>query len=426
MFKKRNVNNVEKPLSSTREISKNSTRRTRNHSDLQKIIQSSNSSKQSVLPKKISGIYQNDYNILWVHRVIMDSFANERKNIDKYKRKILEHEKILENAITIISKNRIKGLIQNERDKIENILNNTKEKEYLSLVSDILQEYKSTQPECRVIKFGSEEKEEEVDDDILETRLLLIAKYLDIAKDYYDIDVRRVVKQSNICNICESDLDEVGTETESGIECACGYEYILYTSKSVYKDTSRLESNRSSVNYLDRENFEKAIDNFGCKQEDKIPKSLYEAVDNHMKSYGMMSSEEIRQMPLNEDGSRGNTSMTLLCSVLKSVGYPEYYKDHRLILHNLWGWEKKDISHIKDVLMCDYDKTQKVFNSLKKDRSSSINVQYRLFRHLQANGYPCTIDDFRVSATPNILDSHDAIWSLMCKGCNYPLILKRR
>lgn len=377
------------------------------------------------IPSKIEGKYNSDFNILWIHRVIVSHFNIQKKRLPRSIQNLEYEKELYEKATTIIDKNSIRKTINELEKHIYEISNDKKKNEYLEKVTDYLREYQKLRPQHRVVYFGKKKKiEEDEDDETVKNRVILISNYIDIAGEYYDIDVRRVKTKNSLCQVCGADIAKVGVDNDGVLECICGYEYVTYSKESMYKDTARLESTRSDGNYQDRENFEKAIDNFGCKQEDNLPQGLEDAINSYMTSYGFLSAEEIRKLPLNKDGSRGNTSIELLTTILKSTGYSEYYDNVRLILYKIWGWEKKDISHLKEILMADYDKTQRVYVTIEKDRKSSLNSQYRLFRHLQANNYPCTIDDFRVVRTPSILNEHDKLWSIMCKETKYPLILK--
>ena len=387
----------------------------------------------SEIPDNINVKYSTDFNILWVHKVISTHYSMQHKKMSRLEKELELKTMLMEKAITEIDRFDIKRKINKIEDEIDDIKNQHSWKKYNEESKEYIESYKEIRPTHKVVRFGKNETGDAEEEDMLNLRLYIIGKYLDVAKKYYPIDVRIETKYNPNCPVCSGDLEELGIESDGVLQCVCGYEQILYSKESIYKDTTRVESNRSDNNYQDRDNFEKAIMKYQGKQENNLPSSMFVDLDKYCRSYGFPTSDEVKNMPLNVDGSRGSwmnpdgtsgrTSREFLFKALKETGYADYYDDERLILYLYWNWPRPNISNLEEKLMDDYDLTQAAYIKIPKTRKSSPNTQYRLFRHLQANGHKCTIDDFRVVKTPDILQEHNNLWKTMCTMTNYPLIL---
>ena len=135
----------------------------------------------------------------------------------------------------------------------------------------------------------------------------------------------------------------------------------------------------------------------------------------------------ICELPMNEDGTRGDTSKDLMYSALHDVVLAQYYEDVNLICHVYWGWKLQDVGHLEDAIMTDYDRSQMIFEQHKGSRKSCLNTQYRLWRHLARRGHPCKSKDFKIVKTPEIVDFHESMWKIICRELNWdepePLIV---
>ena len=237
------------------------------------------------------------------------------------------------------------------------------------------------------------------------------------------------MNEANICSHCNFKLDDINTDLdETGVSVCpnCMVERISVVRSRFYQDNTR--TNNSGNNYEDRANFEKVVMRYQGKQPDKPPPELYTTLRNHFEknelpkmdlhdngTYQYISSEYIKNhISLNEDGEKEGTSRSLMYKALKDTGNSNYYDHINLILHEIWGWELPDINHLEDMIMDDYDKSQRVYEVLPKDRKSSLNSQFRLFKHLRRLGYHCKSRDFRIPTTHDILEFHENIWAKIC------------
>lgn len=168
----------------------------------------------------------------------------------------------------------------------------------------------------------------------------------------------------------------------------------------------------SSYVYEERENFKKTIERFQGKQKIKFPKDMFQKLDEYFRSYGLPTGEEVRNKKLKLDKE-------LLLRALSEKKFNKYYEDINLISNMYWGYELPDISHIENKLLEDYDKFNEVYRRIKKDRKSSLNTQFLLYKLLKRNGYPCSKSDFKLMKTHDIIEYHEEIYKRVCKELNW-------
>jgi hypothetical protein len=190
---------------------------------------------------------------------------------------------------------------------------------------------------------------------------------------------------------------------------------IIYCSNCYFEispEISLYSINRNNVYntyaYEERENFKKAMIRFQGKQKVKFPKDFFEKLDEYFVSYGFPKGEEVRQKKMRPDKE-------LLLKALSEKKFNKYYEDINLICNIYWGFELPDISHIENKLLEDYEKFNEAYKRLKKERKSSLNIQFLLYKLLKRNGFPCTKSDFKLMKTADILEYHERIYQEVCK-----------
>lgn len=213
-----------------------------------------------------------------------------------------------------------------------------------------------------------------------------VDEFITIAKKYANVNV---IYSDNVCMKCLSI-----------VECNC----------------VQSSQKKPKTDYEDEGNFMKSIARYQGKQSRKIDfVTLKKELDLYFSQYGFPIGDEIKKLDFNEDQrTKGKTNITKMINALSKLKRPNLYEDVNLICHEYWGWNLPDISFIVDKLIEDYRKTQKVYISLSKTRKSCLNLQYRLFKHLQALEVPVKKEDFRIPTTDNILVYHDSLWEQMC------------
>jgi hypothetical protein len=192
---------------------------------------------------------------------------------------------------------------------------------------------------------------------------------------------------------------------------------------------SKDNSNSSGSNNV----VDESIDNFirafiryqGLQPRDHITQELFDQLDQYFIQNGRPIGENIRKLPLNKRGKRGDTNHKMLWTALSHINRSELYEDTNLIGHLYWGWTLNNIMHHKETIIAHYIKTQKVFYQIPQEergRTSSLGTQFRLWRHLQLVGHECYQDEFKIAENAESMRTHNRLWALMCEGSNDPSI----
>lgn len=379
------------------------------------------------VPNKIMGTYTEDYNILHVDEIIHKKLTQEKYTHLTYlksKYKSLENESSLPQTYLMREKT-FRSMMQIQ-EEIEEIETGTKIRTYISRVADILSEYKKYNGKVKTISFGiEEEKYKDIDDD-LRYRIYLIDSYLDIASKYIHVDVIRINNRpSDICIGCGASLIKVAINEGGTIRCPnedCQIEHHSVILSKLSKDGPRLNINSSSEDES-IDNFMKAFVRYQGLQPDRPDESLYEELDAYFSRNGRPSSKEIRNLPLNSRGERGDTNHAMLWDALSKIGRPQYYEDVNLIGNIYWEWTLPDVMHLKERIIDKYNKTQRVYYRIpvkERCRNSSLGTQLRLWLHLQLEGHECYMDQFKIAENLESLRNQKALWKLMCEGANDP------
>lgn len=356
-------------------------------------------------------VYTNNYNILRIHSVILALLEEELKNLSKLENELNIYKEKLKKPLFYNDKKKVKKKIRELCDNIEEIKNKRRMDEYMELSSPLIQKYKnSSSIKKRVFGEEVDESDESIDYD----KIKIIEDYLILAKRYVPIDIMRVQKNIVKCFVCGYNLSNIrGYQIE--ICPSCSTEISAGYSFSVGEAVNTKDSR-------DLVNFKKVLKRYQGKQPDVIPENLYKDLDHYFESRGLLIGEEVRKLPLNSRGKRGDTNHQMLYEALAHTKHTDHYEDANLIGNKYWGWQLKNIPpHIEKMIINDYKKTQAVYTSdTEKERSSSLGTQYRLFKHLELRGIDCHIDEFKIADNEESIRFHETTWEKMCRGSNDP------
>lgn len=373
------------------------------------------------LPDRIEGTYVYDYNILYIHNILMKKFEQDKKNnLITIKNFIQLEEVKIKTCQTLIERKKSKKLLEQYRDEIQKLQSDYYKNNYLTKAEKYLQTYKKLGPISRVVSFVSNNKGGKIvapeNEKKQKKRHSIIFDYLEICRKYISIDLIRDIPNSDCCPGCGVKReDNPSIENESGSVCPnCYLETINIIRQPFFTDGTRVNNSRN--NYEDRINFEKVLSRYQGKQNNKPPKELYQKLDIWFLENNLHSSEYYKNLPLVE-GKKEGTTRTLMYKALGDIGCSGYYDDINLIMNVFLGWELPDVSHLEDKIMRDYDLYQIVYEEVldKEGRKSSLNSQWRLYKHLRLLGWECKRKDFKIPTTPNILEYHVRKWKEGCK-----------
>lgn len=387
--------------------------------------------------KKIEGTYKFDFNINSIHNIILNKFDNQKINeIYEIKKKLKQEKENSTSFQTIIERKKTLKTINELQKILDDILSNKLFNEYIEKIKPLIDDYNIIGSLSKIVSFAKNKRNNDIKTELPEDKNVqykrqdIITDFLEIARKYVDIDIVRDMYESDKCKICNLDIDENYETDEFGVSrCHCGYEKSTIVRSPFCKDTTRVNNSRS--NYEDRKNFYKAILRYQGKQPDKPPNELYIVLDKYFYKHQkpkikldskldskpvFVSPKYIRNnLKLNDEGEKEGTSRWLMNKALKETGNSTYYDHINIILHIFWGWKLDDISHLEDVLMKDYDKLQPIYESIDKDRKSSLNGQFKLYKQLKERNHSCNAKNFKMPTTPDIVEFNNIIWSKMKK-----------
>lgn len=380
-------------------------------------------------PKAITGRYVKDFNILRAHAVILARFAHRRARLPEYRARLAAlRARERGEPLRAIDYMKLKDDIARLEAKIRRVEADADAKSYTKQAEPLIEAYRSLGVLIRTVSAG--EAGPAPEDPRGRERIVIIERYLRLAAQWIRVDVVRENPDRDRCEACGEAYDDAHVETRGTLSClGCGREKPHLVASSQSKESTKTSASQRN-DYDDRENFLKAFYRYQGLQPKQIPPALYAALDRHFRpksdAAGALGPDlrgaAVRALPLQVDGRRGGTTHDMLYAALAETGFSDFYEDANLIGHEYWGWELPKVLHLKDIIMEDYRQTQNVYRTIPKDRSSSLGVPYRLFKHLQLRGWPCSMSEFRIAENRESLDEQENLWRMMCEGANNPSI----
>ena len=371
------------------------------------------------IPDIIQGSYKYDYNILDIHNLLIRKFQVQKdRKLYKLEKKLVKQQKKIKGRQNVIDRKISRKKISILENEIENVENDQDFKEYITASKPIVEQYRKIGPLSKIVSFVKDSKnvaEETVENKEQQmNRYSIIFDYLEVARKYININIYREVVASTCsgCGLAWSD-ETCQTYDQGIVVCNCGYERYSVFISPFCKDMTRVNTTRN--NYDDKENFRKVVNRFQGKEANPPGLELYDRLDDYFRRIGFPTSDIIKEYPLNKEGRKKGTNKSLIYEALKEINYTDQYDHVNLICHIYWGWKLHDLSHLEDQIMADYETSQNMVVNLTKDRKSSLNSQFRLYKHLKRLDYDCKEDDFKIPTTPDIREYHEIVWDKLCK-----------
>ncbi|AYV86153.1 MAG: hypothetical protein Solumvirus1_28 [Solumvirus sp.] len=365
-------------------------------------------------PTKLVGEYINDYNIIYADTIITYNLTNEKNLVlPKLTKELNDEELKSKGAQTVRERKNTLLSIDKIKKEIERVSSETHLKEYKKEVSPILEEYSKIGPFYKKKVFGSLEVPV---DQYATKRLDLVEKFVTIAKKYIEVELVFRVKQEHLCK-CGYILTNVFINDDGAQICPeCGYCSYFPQFNASSLDADTLSGNKNKDEYDNWDNLYKAFLRFQGKQVNKISEKILESLDKYFRNKKLLVRDDVGSTQLDNKGRRKGTTLQMMITALKETQNVSYYEDANLICKLYWQWELPDLSHLESKIRSDYTKTQEVFNSIPKERTSNPSTQYRLYKHLQLAGVDCNQQDFKMPTMRNVIEAHDEMWKIMCAG----------
>jgi len=375
----------------------------------------------------ISGLYNNDYDIVKLHHQICKHLESEKDSVVKRLRnksnllslRTNKPQSVIDRRSDVNEKNRIEK-------QIEEILSGNRLTHYHNMADPIINKYRTYPSSVKILSFDeitkSSNTENLVDtlDPIIQQKVRCIEEFFVIARKYINISVRRNYNHDhNTCECCGESLTDAIIYNGMQICAVCDTEVpILITSKNetdVKRVTPTLNSKDESAH-----NFFKSLDRDQGKKSVKVEPELFLLLDEYFSRRKPDNSRAVvLNQPLNEYGFRGDTTPEMMWSAVGALKYQQHYENYMILGHLYWNWTLPDYSPYMAQLEREYAITQEVFYNIPVEerlRSSSLGTELRKFLHLQRVGHPCKMEHFKIASNVNSRKIQKRIWDMMLEG----------
>src|SRR5581483_502541 len=264
--------------------------------------------------KKISMTYTDDLNLFHLKSQICLALKAEQ---EERLRNLVDELSNLKNKI-----NQCKFLI--EKKAIEKNINETEQEinklqqklpNYVKESEPLLKQYQQYGPSKKILSFRSNRNNKSSNEILISAKTKLIHEFIQLAEKYIDLHIVRELNIGNSCPGCNADLTDVEPLDESGLIICPNCKYEKYTFiKQIVETTA---SSNSSLDTL-----YKSLMKFLCKHPTSLPPNMFKDLDKYFISYGLpYTSKEVKALPLNENGTRGDTTREIMLRALKDKGY---------------------------------------------------------------------------------------------------------
>lgn len=385
----------------------------------------------NTVPDKIFEVFHHDYDIRYIHDVIISKLILTRSSeIDRLRLELYRLNIAKDGYQTVIDRNKTLKKIKECESRLAELTNGDHVHKYIEKAKPYLEKYENLRPKSNAIVFTINGITDCRQDENRIERLMVIRDFTKLARKYMEIDLINADTQSDdtTCVGCGSDIKTVELDQHGIKRCPyCMVEQPGMMLAKSSKDGDRVTVSSESEDESD-ENFIKAfrrrqgLDHPVDKQDvDDVCREL----DDYFMSHNVPVGDTIKTQPLDSKGRRGNTNLRMMLNALQQIGRSNYYGHAYYMCKVYWGWELPDYGQYFSTIMDHYHKTQKVFHSIpvsERKRVSSLGTAYRLYQHLRLVGLDCSEDEFKIAENPQSLREHEELWRKMCEGCDDPNI----
>jgi Poxvirus Late Transcription Factor VLTF3 like len=347
-----------------------------------------------------------NYNIFHVDAIIKDKILSEISSLDSMRKELEELQKVYKDPH---NPNNINAKQQQDiiRNRIRDSETTFKLAYYRLRTEGILEQYRSLLVTENSQSFVCTDKQNLLKED--EQRSILMTDFINIARDYINVENFSRKPDKLICPACFSDEFQKPPNDESVFVCGkCSTEINVLDDTPSFKDTDRINMT-SRYTYSRRGHFIDAMKEFQGKH--NIDSEVLRIVTNKL-------LKEIRYNNLNPK----NVTKDQLYMFLSDKRESGHYRDLNLLHHIISGQNCPDFSMLEGKLLELFEEQEKalaqvMMDNVEDDRVNSINVYYKLYKLLQKVGYKCRFSEFYILKTKTKEDEHDTImkkaWKLM-------------
>lgn len=322
-------------------------------------------------------------NILEIDSKIRKIYSKEIERLSDYHSKLNTIKYLLTDVLNL--SHRVRNYLEKIKKDIENEITFLSFTKFYFIESrDVLQRYLQVMKTPTINSFFRKNNEQ---DENYVIKRKLYEEYKEILQPYQKL-VQMYSTEPNLlcslikCDFCQSEfgfyLDE-----NSSVCRNCLTEKIRLISISTFSDNNRINiSNKYS--YDRKLHFRDCINQYQGKQNTIIPEFIIENIKTALKTFGIGKLIKLSHVYM----------------AMKHLGYTKYYDDAILILFKITGKQPKNIEHLEERLMQDFDLILTEYtNSFKYVDKKNFNTQYVLFQLLKKHNHVCDTEQLAVLKT---------------------------
>lgn len=374
--------------------------------------------------------YRNNYDIHYLHRLVMSKFYYNSKSCDEIEQHI---EKLRDSIITARSYNEMRNIHREIKKHEADIL--TKRnieivEEYKKKAESLLREYDEI-PRPIVDLAGGSSSETYHPTEIDFRRIIIIENFLTLASQFIKINYICTGLDSydpiDRCIECRSEIGDIPIMSTGYQICPhCGANNSTKagcmtsssgTNPNGIKENSRgYESSSNFIRYFHRW--------LGIEPPRTDYSLLKKDLDSYFKNDGTPIGEIMMDNVRDEYGHPKGTSYILLEKALKRSGNSTCYENMNYIAHHYWGYPLPDASHLENDLLSLYQSTQRgrgLMTTSEKGRCSNLPNPYVLYKLLRCLKFYWNFSHFRMPQHSSI-QIYDITWKIMISRCGDPRI----
>lgn len=358
--------------------------------------------KQQQRNMAASETFSEDYDITILNYKILSALEKDADSLPLIENEIEKLELSRISAKNLIDISAIEEKLTMMRSVRERYQNGHRKREYWERTKEYITTYKSLRATTTdTIVIDGEQLS------IIEYRIDIIRRYLEIAGEYYAHNVVWIPDGADtVCDVCDQQL--IG-----GMCPNCG--------TATEKDDMMLTEKSSQ--YYTINNFMKyVIHSMGEQVADPIDDVMTD-MDEQAVRMKLISAEKIRKMPLDNYGRRGPYNMTKFMELMAAAGHSDRNKDKHLIIKMYWGWELYNVRHFMDIIKEDCIKIDTLYEKVKRsDKASAMNREYKYYKILQWHrdklARPLAELHFSIISTDHILIEYEGDMKKICALLN--------
>ena len=344
---------------------------------------------------------------------ILNIDTNIRENFEKEFKKLIDHEKKLQEINHSIENKNLSRRIKINLEKIKNDLCQyieelkTKKNFFFYLMETVpfIEEYKKIlETPVKVSFIGKPVKNNKVKERIINDYLKIASKYLDITLEKND-ELQKIS-----CQNCLNQKDFEVINGNTYICTKCYARQIIMKHDSSYNDINRVDTS-SKYMYDRKVHFRDCIKQYQGKQNSTIPQKVYDDLEEQFSRHHLLdeNSETDKKLKFK------NITKKHILMFLKELNYAKHYENVNLIHCNFTGIQPDDISHLETQLLNDFDLLTDLYDKKFKhiNRKNFINTQYVLYQLLCKYHHPCKKEEFIILKTIDRKFFHDEICKIL-------------